>query len=178
MSSSATTRPDTEIPALRSEDLFLFPSCDTLTGTVNDFPGATERSYLTSRLRPYSNETSVFLLTSDSHNPRSFIRVSRTDRPDSSGTCSYLDVLGPACFTTPESVTEEVLLPPNFTVLSITTGLDKLNDSIMDPKEYTSPELKKLWSTIMSNQGWVAKVITRLQAQTEGASQAARSGSD
>jgi hypothetical protein len=34
-----------------------------------------------------------------------------------------------------------------------------LNDRVMDPEANTSPELKKLWSTIMSNRGWVASVI-------------------
>ncbi|GFZ43104.1 hypothetical protein JCM24511_00822 [Saitozyma sp. JCM 24511] len=77
-----------------------------------------------------------------------------------SGECSLLDVSTPPWSAEPSSKDFGASIASPFTDASIMSSFKHLDSQVMDPEANTSPEMKKLWSTIMSNRGWVASVIT------------------
>lgn len=160
--SSASTHSKTEPLVLRSGGLNIFPSFEDVSMIIHDFPdpfGGDE--YMSYRLKPTRQDRSAFYITCKSENPRSFVRVTRTGEmlSSSSGKCFLLDVCRPPWSTEPSSKDMGSSIGRPFTDDSIMNALMLLNDRVMDPEANTSPELKKLWSTIMSNRGWVASVI-------------------
>ncbi|RSH80132.1 hypothetical protein EHS25_007237 [Saitozyma podzolica] len=165
--SSAASRSKTEPLVLRSGGLSIFPSFEDVRMVLHDFSGPLEDEYMAYRLQPTRrHDISAFYITCKSENPRSFVKVTRTNEPlsSTSGECSVLDFCRPPWSDKPSSIDLSSSITSPFTDASIMNTFKNLDSQVMDPEANTSPELKKLWSTIMSNRGWVASVITIYRA--------------
>jgi hypothetical protein len=119
-------------------------------------------------------ENSVYItLDSKDRIARSFVWIAKQKSgPEyvEGGSCSFLDVLGPPRFNKPCGKCTTIGMDKEFTKQSIQTSLDRMDPLLTEEIDCLSPEMKHLWSTIRSNQGWVAMVIERLaeeRAQSE-----------